>query len=62
MRKKIVHVGRDDSYTAMFLKKNGLGITLSIDNVELGIQRFEELLDKTEKGENQLLVYSKDLI
>lgn len=46
----------------MFLKENGLGITLSIDNVELGIQRFEELLDKTEKGENQLLVYSKDLI
>jgi glycosyltransferase involved in cell wall biosynthesis len=45
MRKKIVYIGREESYTAKFLEKFGLGITLPINDHDLGLKRFEELIE-----------------
>ncbi|MHA1499047.1 MAG: glycosyltransferase [Promethearchaeota archaeon] len=61
MRKKIVYIGREDSYTAKFLEKYGLGTTLPINSIEIGISRFEELLEGIKSGEINTVPDSKDL-
>jgi glycosyltransferase involved in cell wall biosynthesis len=61
MRKKIVYIGREESHTAKFLKDNGLGITLPINSIEIGISRFEELLERIKNGEINTELDSKDL-
>ena len=61
MRKKIVYIGREESHTAKFLKDNGLGITLPINSIEIGISRFEELLERIKNGEINTVLDSKDL-
>jgi len=49
MRKKMVYIGREESYTAKFLEKHGLGITLPINDHDLGLKRFEELIEGLKK-------------
>ena len=61
MRKKIVYIGREDSYTAKFLEKYGLGITLPINDHDLGLKRFEELIEGLKKQTFQANISSDDL-
>ena len=61
MRKKIVYIGREDSYTAKFLEKYGLGITLPINDHDLGLKRFEELIEGLKKQTFQTNISSDDL-
>jgi len=61
MRKKIVYIGREESYTAKFLEKYGLGITLPINDHDLGLKRFEELIEGLKKQTFQANISSDDL-
>ena len=61
MRKKIVYIGREESYTAKFLEKYGLGITLPINDLDLGLKRFEELIEGLKKQTFQTNISSDDL-
>ena len=61
MRKKIVYIGREESYTAKFLEKYGLGITLPINDHDLGLKRFEELIEGLKKQTFQTNISSDDL-
>lgn len=61
MRKKIVYIGREESYTAKFLEKFGLGITLPINDLDLGLKRFEELIEGLKKQTFQTNISSDDL-
>jgi len=45
MGKKILYLGRDDSYTAEFLDKNNLGYTIPINDFESGLKNFEEIIN-----------------
>jgi len=58
MRKKIVYIGRKESYTAKFLEKFGLGITLPINDHDLGLKRFEELIEGLKKQTFQTFISS----
>jgi len=61
MRKKIVYIGREESYTAKFLEKYGLGITLPINDHDLGLKRFEELIEGLKKQTFRTIISSDDL-
>ena len=41
--KKILYLGREDSYTANFIKKNNFRLTIPINNVQKGIEIFKNL-------------------
>ena len=45
MRKKIIYLGREDSFTAQFLKQNDLGYTIPINDHVAGVMRFIELIE-----------------
>jgi len=45
MGKKILYLGRDNSYTAEFLDKNNLGYTIPINDFETGLKKFEEIIN-----------------
>ena len=61
MRKKMVYIGREESYTAKFLEKYGLGITLPINDHDLGLKRFEELIEGLKKQTFQTNISSDEL-
>jgi len=46
MGKKIVYLGRNDSYTARFLKETNFGFTIPINNQDLGVKSFISLINK----------------
>ena len=50
-RKKILYLGREDSYTARFLKKNGLGIVIPIENLQKGKERLKKVILNLINGE-----------
>lgn len=45
MGKKIVYLGREDSYTAKYLKNNKFGFVIPLNNLKLGVKRFIELIE-----------------
>ncbi len=62
MRKKIVYLGREDSYTARFLKDNNLGFTIPVNNLELGAKKFISLIDRLKSNQINLEVEPKQLL
>ncbi|MHA1284639.1 MAG: glycosyltransferase [Promethearchaeota archaeon] len=48
--KKILYIGREDSYTGKFLRKYNLGFIIPINNLDKGIQKFKELILKIKSG------------
>ena len=61
MRKKIVYLGREDSYTARFLKDNNLGFTIPVNNHDLGVKKFISLIDRLKSNQINLEVEPKQL-
>jgi glycosyltransferase involved in cell wall biosynthesis len=61
MRKKVLYLGRDDSFTAQFLKKNDLGYTIPINNQELGVKRLIELIEGIKNNSLHLEVQAEQL-
>jgi len=62
MRKKIVYLGREDSYTARFLKNNDLGFTIPVNNHDFGVKKFISLIDRLKSNQIKLEVESKQLL
>ena len=62
MRKKIVYLGREDSYTAKFLKDNDLGFTIPVNNHDLGVKKFISLIDRLKSNQINLEVDPKHLL
>jgi len=62
MKKKIVYLGREDSYTARFLKDNKLGFTIPVNNHDLGVEKFISLIDRLKSNQIKLEVESKQLL
>lgn len=44
--KKILYIGRKDSYTAKFLEENDFGTVIPINDLFLGVKAFSDLIDK----------------
>ncbi len=61
MRKKIVYLGRMDSFTARFLKENDLGFTIPVNEHELGVKKFISLIDRWASNQINLEVDPKQL-
>lgn len=59
--KKILYLGRDDSYTAAFLEKNNLGYTIPINDFESGLKRFEEIISGLIENRIESNIYSEQL-
>ena len=53
--KKMLYLGREDSYTAKYLKENNFGITIPINNFKEGKKKFKNLLNDIK---NQVFEYS----
>ena len=43
--KKLIYLGREDSYTAKFLLKKNIGFTIPINDLSKGLKTFENILD-----------------
>ncbi len=61
MGKKILYLGRDDSYTADFLEKNNLGYTIPINDLKLGLKRFEEIISGLKENRIESNIYPEQL-
>lgn len=61
MRKKIVYLGRENSFTARFLKENDLGFTIPVNEHDLGVKKFISLIDRLISNQINLEVDSKQL-
>ena len=61
MRKKIVYLGRVDSFTARFLKENDLGFTIPINDHEAGVKKFISLIDRLASNQISLEIDPKQL-
>ena len=61
MRKKIVYLGRMDSFTARFLKEKDLGFTIPVNNHEEGIKKFISLIDRLVSNQINLEIDPKQL-
>ena len=61
MRKKIIYLGREDSFTARFLKENDLGFTIPVNEHELGVKKFISLIDRLTSNQINLEVDPKQL-
>lgn len=58
-RKKILYLGREDSYTANFIKKNNFGLTIPINNVQKGIEILKKLVIEIEKNNFNTMIDEK---
>ena len=61
MRKKIVYLGREDSFTARFLKENDLGFTIPVNEHDLGVKKFISLIERLTSNQINLEVDPKQL-
>jgi glycosyltransferase involved in cell wall biosynthesis len=61
MRKKIIYLGREDSFTARFLKENDLGFTIPVNEHDLGVKKFISLIDRLKSNQINLEVEPKQL-
>ena len=61
MRKKIIYLGREDSFTARFLKENELGFTIPVNEHDLGVKKFISLIEKLTSNQIDLEVKPKQL-
>ena len=61
MRKKIVYLGREDSYTARFLKDNNLGFTIPVNDHKAGVKEFISLIDRLVSNQINLEIDPKQL-
>ena len=61
MRKKIVYLGREDSFTAQFLQQHDLGFTIPINDHVAGVMRFIELIEGIKSDTLDLEVSSDQL-
>lgn len=66
-RKKILYLGREDSYTAVFLMRNKLGIVIPLDNPSKGKEMLKNLLKNMKRNvfenhidERKIIKYSWD--
>jgi len=69
MKKKVVYLGLENSYTAKFLKKNNLGFIIPINDINLGTKKFIQLIEDLNKNKiktniklEQISNYSWDII
>ena len=61
MRKKLIYLGREDSFTAQFLKQHDLGFTIPINDHVAGVMRFIELIEGIKSDTLNLEVRSDQL-
>ena len=61
MRKKIIYLGREDSFTARFLKGNNLGFTIPVNDHELGVKKFISLIERLASNQINLEIDPKQL-
>ena len=61
-RKKILYIGRENSYTANFLKNNKFGIVIPIDNLKKGEMILKELMEDMILGNFDDKIEEKDLL
>jgi len=61
MRKKIVYLGRTNSFTARFLKENDLGFTIPVNNHEAGVKKFISLINRLLSNQINLEIDPKQL-
>jgi len=61
MRKKIVYIGRVDSFTARFLEEFNLGFTIPVNNHEAGVKKFISLIDRLVANQINLEIDPKQL-
>lgn len=61
MRKKIIYLGRDDSFTARFLKENDLGFTIPVNDHDSGVKKFISLIGRLTSNDINLDVDPKQL-
>jgi len=62
MGKKIIYLGREDSFTARFLKENDLGFTIPVNKHDLGVKKFISLIDRIKSNQIDLEVKPKQLL
>ncbi len=60
-RKKILYLGREDSYTANFLKKNEFGIVIPINNLPKGKKILKRLLNEIKNNKFDNIIKEKKL-
>lgn len=60
-RKKILYLGREDSYTANFLKKNEFGIVIPINNLPKGKKILKHLLNEIKNNKFDNMIEEKKL-
>jgi len=61
MKKKIIYLGREDSFTARFLKENDLGFTIPVNKHDLGVKKFISLIERLTSNQINLEVDPKQL-
>jgi len=61
MRKKIVYLGRMDSFTARFLKEKDLGFTIPVNDHKEGVKKFISLIDRLVSNQINLEIDPKQL-
>ena len=61
MRKKIVYLGRVDSFTARFLNEFNLGFTIPVNDHEAGVKKFISLIDRLASSQINLEIDPKQL-
>jgi glycosyltransferase involved in cell wall biosynthesis len=61
MKKKIIYLGREDSFTARFLKENDLGFTIPVNEHDLGVKKFISLIERLISNQIILEVDPKQL-
>lgn len=62
MGKKVVYLGRNDSYTAKFLEETDFGYTISINDHDLGVKSFISLIDRIKSKSIDLNVKPESLL
>ena len=68
-RKKVLYLGKEDSFTGEFLKKNDFGVIIPINNLNRGIKIFENLINDiinnkfyNEINKEKIMIFSWDNI
>ncbi|MFX1355714.1 MAG: glycosyltransferase [Promethearchaeota archaeon] len=61
MRKKIMYLGKEDSYTAKFLEENDMGFTIPINDFNAGLNKFGLLIEKIKSKQISLEILPNKL-
>jgi len=61
-RKRILYIGREDTYTANFLKENDFGDIIPINDLKLGKRKLSEIITQLKNGKFIAEIEDKKLI